>query len=42
MDQLGPPLPKWRYLDAGTFSKQVEGYLARTKAAASGSPAGTP
>ncbi|MGA9853744.1 MAG: hypothetical protein WBR29_00505 [Gammaproteobacteria bacterium] len=33
MDQLGPPLPQWRYLDAGTFNKQVERYLARIRTA---------
>lgn len=42
MDQLGPPLPEWRYLDAKTFSRQVEGYLARTTIASSGRPAHAP
>lgn len=42
MDQLGPPLPGWRYLDAKTFSKQVESYLARTKTASSSNLGGTP
>ncbi len=42
MDQLGPPLPKWRDLDAGTFSKQVESYLARIKTVSAGSSVDPP
>lgn len=42
MAQLGAPLPAWRYLDAKTFSKQVEDYLARAKIASSSGPAGAP
>jgi hypothetical protein len=42
MDQLGPPLPQWRYLDATTFNKQVEHYLASIKPAPAGNTVNVP